>query len=739
MKKVININFQGRVIPIEEIAFESLKQYIESLRRYFAKEEGREEIINDIQDRIGELFNDCLKKGATCITEEDLAVIINNMGRPEDFEAAEERTAQQAGQEYGGSTEKGDYASAQGAASGANQGGYVPRGRLYRNEADKVLGGVCSGIANYLKIDPVVLRILFVLIMFGSFGAIVLVYFVLWVALPAQGLAPNIRKRLYRNSDDRMIGGVCGGIASYFNIEVWVPRLIFAAPFLLGVIIAIFRVSWFNMFDVDDFHISLFNGFGGTMLVIYVILWAVLPEARTASEKLEMKGEKIDLESIKNTVQDELQSIKERAVKMGGEFSEKAQEWGQELKSTSRSFAKEASPVARRTGSGLVYAIGMIFKIFFMFIAGIIAFSLIMALIAVLFTSIGSYSISSIFLQGFWENFLVWTTLILFLGIPVLVVAHWIIRAIIGRKSQNNYLRYIFGTLWIVGLVSAICLAGLIAKDYRYKRLIITEIPITQPTHKRMIVKMEEGNSDIEPSWEFGVHLDGFMEEAGDSILLSNNIRLNVSMSHDSSYHVKLAKMSRGSNPNNALDNAQRIHYAVTQQDTVLLLAKGLILGQNEYFRNQGVVVNVQVPIGKHIILNESVGNILNAGVSFNMSGNDWNDNWINDSDWDTDVDYVMTVKGHLERADGKKTERNDDNNDEDDNNKPSATPPAQDSTPAGSEHNYRYKDHNEKPERKEKPEKPEAPSTPTVKNVSFSSEDADNLTSTFYNLIKRV
>ena len=63
MKKVININFQGRVIPIEETAFETLKQYIESLRRYFANEEGKDEIINDIENRIAEFFTEQLKKG----------------------------------------------------------------------------------------------------------------------------------------------------------------------------------------------------------------------------------------------------------------------------------------------------------------------------------------------------------------------------------------------------------------------------------------------------------------------------------------------------------------------------------------------------------------------------------------------------------------------------------------------------------------------------------------------------
>src|SRR3954470_16840763 len=97
MKKVININFQGRVIPIEETAFELLKQYIESLRRYFANEEGRDEIINDIEGRIAELFSERLKKGSICITDEDVNTVIAGMGRPEDFEAQEIETPNNAG------------------------------------------------------------------------------------------------------------------------------------------------------------------------------------------------------------------------------------------------------------------------------------------------------------------------------------------------------------------------------------------------------------------------------------------------------------------------------------------------------------------------------------------------------------------------------------------------------------------------------------------------------------------
>src|ERR1700760_1432121 len=86
MKKIININFHSRVVPIEETAYEILQQYIDSLRRYFANEEGRDEIISDIENRFAELFSENLKKGATCITDADVNNIIASMGRPEEFE-----------------------------------------------------------------------------------------------------------------------------------------------------------------------------------------------------------------------------------------------------------------------------------------------------------------------------------------------------------------------------------------------------------------------------------------------------------------------------------------------------------------------------------------------------------------------------------------------------------------------------------------------------------------------------
>jgi phage shock protein PspC (stress-responsive transcriptional regulator) len=71
-----------------------------------------------------------------------------------------------------------------------------PRGSLFRNESDKILGGVCSGLAHYLRIDPTIVRILFAIITFGGFGTGFLLYIILWIVLPAKGMRNNVRRRL---------------------------------------------------------------------------------------------------------------------------------------------------------------------------------------------------------------------------------------------------------------------------------------------------------------------------------------------------------------------------------------------------------------------------------------------------------------------------------------------------------------------------------------------------------------
>ncbi|HEY0677151.1 MAG TPA: PspC domain-containing protein [Chitinophagaceae bacterium] len=654
MKKVININFQGRVIPIEETAYDILQQYVDSLRKYFANEEGRDEIINDIEGRIAELFSERLKKGATCITDDDVNAVIAGMGRPADFEQADAE-----GTGPGAST-----ASSSTFSGATPQPPYEPnysyargRGRLYRNADDKILGGVCSGLANYMGIDPVVMRILFVVFI----GALFWVYIILWIIVPSQSAQSNITKRLYRSADDKVIGGVCGGLAAYFNISTWIPRLIFALPLIIGLISGPFNY-WWGDWDIWWGPKMVTGSLSFTLFVTYIILWIAVPVAVTATEKLEMRGEKVDLNSIRDTVKEDLESFKSKAQNWGAEVKETAQKFGQQAKTygqaagtQARAFGSEAAPIARSAGSNIAQVIGILFKAFFLFIAGIIALSLFGVLMGLLFGGFVAFPFKDFVLEGFWQNTLAWSSLILFLGVPIIALIIWLIRRIVGVRSKNNYLGYMFGSLWTIGLISFIILAGMFTRNFKTGSEKQEELSITQPPTGKLFVDVEESNVRYYGGDWFGIEWDEEWPIYGinQDTLMLNTVRVNIVKSKDSLYHVHKISFSRGKNPAIARQLAEKISFNPSQRDSTLVLPKGFAISRNEKFRNQRVLIVIEVPVGKKIEMDRSIDSYEWFTVNFNRRRGwnvEWDDNWDNSYGWRSNVEYVMTQSG-LERT----------------------------------------------------------------------------------------
>jgi phage shock protein PspC (stress-responsive transcriptional regulator) len=602
MKKVININFQGRVVPIEEAAYDILKQYVESLRRFFANEEGRDEIINDIEDRIAELFAEILKKGSSVIADEDVNTIIASMGRPEEFEAEEASVKSQLGGE--------------GTSSGA---GYqqtteepTPRGRLYRDETDKMLGGVCGGVANYLRIDSSLVRILFAIITFGGFGAGFLLYILLWIILPKRSLERNVvRKRLFRNPEDKVIAGVASGLSAYFNIAVWIPRLIFAFPLVIGILTSILRNAFW---DFDPFPSVVFGSFGGTLFIVYVILWAVIPEARSASEKLEMKGEKVDLNTIKNTIQEDLKGFGARAEKWGKDVGEKAGQWGKEFgESVGTAGVKvttDFSQMGKKGGNRFLQVIGVLIKAFFLVVAGVIAFALLMGII---FGSIKGFDfvpLKDYLLEGFWQNFLVWPTIILFIFLPVIGLITWITRRVMKVQSGKHYLGWIFGGLWTLGWICAICLGAGIGGNFSKQVSEKFPVSITQPSTQTLTVRLGEEPGKFYPYHVFDDdHNDEiFMLTKDEDSMLIKRVTIEVAKSDDSLFHAYVIKISRGGGIAEAEEKMQKISFDVTQIDSVLSMQKGFTITKGSKFRDQRVALVIEVPVGKKILLHENLG-----------------------------------------------------------------------------------------------------------------------------------
>jgi ABC-type multidrug transport system fused ATPase/permease subunit len=142
------------------------------------------------------------------------------------------------------------------------------------------------------------------------------------------------------------------------------------------------------------------------------------------------------------------------------------QEFGTTVGQKGQQFGTEAAYVAKSSGSRIGNAIGIMFKAFFLFVAGIIAFALLVALIAADGAGVGVFPLKDFFLEGVWQNVLAWLTLLLFLGVPVVAFITWVIRRIMGVKSGNKYLGFTFAGLWVIGLVSGGILAASIARNF---------------------------------------------------------------------------------------------------------------------------------------------------------------------------------------------------------------------------------------------------------------------------------
>jgi phage shock protein PspC (stress-responsive transcriptional regulator) len=658
MKKIININLSGRVIPIEDSAYERLQAYIESLRRYFSHEDGRDEIINDIESRIAEIMDEKIRKGATCVTDDDITGIMNSMGRPEDFDQEEQ-------------PESNNYSKQQQQSANTSYTYSEPKkkNRLYRDSSDKVIGGVCSGLANYLNVDPSIVRLLFAIITFGGFGSGILIYILFWIILPERDLEHYGGKRLYRNPEEKVLGGVASGIAAYFGKEAYVVRLIFAAPLLLNILLSVLSWPFFHAGAI--FPSVVFSSLTTTFIIAYIILWIVLPEAKSQYQKMEMRGEKVDVNTIRQNVKEGMDQMKDRAKDFGDEVKDSAQKFGTKAKEFAegrgKTWGKEVGEAGRRVGVSIGHVIGVLFKAFFLFIAGVVALFLFFGLMMLIFGGVGVWPLKNYVLNGFWQNIFAWGTLVFFLGVPIIGLITWLIRRMMGVRSQRSYLGWMFAGLWTLGWICVSLLAASVVNDFRRNQKIENSVTITQPLRGRMTVRVNEPEVRYSGNfWWADVDNAGF--DINEDSLRMANIKVRIEKSEDSEYHVSLAKYSAGRDGNDARERAQHILYNITYNDSILNLGSGLTVIKDDKFRFQRVLINIKVPVGKKIRFDESVDELHPYNIRMYEKRRWDRNNWDIDWDWDnyfqyeTNVDYVMKADGELKNM--NKIEEKKDNDD---------------------------------------------------------------------------
>ena len=276
MKKTISANIGGIVFHIEEDAYQLLNAYLEKLRRHYSVQEGGSEILSDIEARLAELFTAVLSKGKQVITTEDAETVMKQVGTVEAI------TGESAGDA--------EETAASGFGTGAGEGPEPEDGprRLYRDLDQTIVGGVCGGIAAWFGINPLWIRLGFAALFFGSMpffeelaGPVLLIYIVLWIAMPGRkGLKnPGTFRRFYLSNRDKVLGGVCGGVGQYFNVDPTLVRVLFVLALLLG----------------------------GSGVLLYLVLWIITPQASSLSDEIRMEGQQVNLQTLEAQVKKRLE------------------------------------------------------------------------------------------------------------------------------------------------------------------------------------------------------------------------------------------------------------------------------------------------------------------------------------------------------------------------------------------------------------------------------------------------
>ena len=569
MKKNISINISGIIFHIEEDGYDQLKEYLESINRYFSSFEDSLEIIADIETRIAEIFLAKLKDGKQVIAVEDVEALIATMGSIKDFQAAEEDASFK---EIPEDAEAGE----------EEQGEPLFSKRLYRDNNRKLLAGVLSGIAFYFNVDPLWIRLLYVLLFFGVWflpsiaGFLFIAYIIMWIIVPASDelIEEKKIKKMYRDPDGKVLGGVASGIAAYFGVDVVIIRLLFFATIFIA----------------------------GTGLILYIILWIILPEAKTLTDKMEMQGQPVTLSNIESNIKKSLnvtEGDENVLVKI--------------LLFPFRLIAALFEFLSRALGpfmSFLVEALRVVFGVLLAIIGicGVLAV-LIAAGVLVGLIAGGDLSIMHPIPFEIIKNdlsILPGIALAMALIIPFFYLA--ILGFIVLMKKQvlNAKAGWSILALWLISIII---------------------LSFTIPPYIRNF--QENGRHTT-------VQRYALMDKT--AVLNFNDIgedefdlvSLRIRSSEDTVIKLEQEFHASGPTRKEAVENAKMINYNLSVKDSVFTFDSRLEFGDGTGFRKQNVDMNLYIPIGQKFIIDENMRYLIGSfmyreGFSNNqLPGNVW-------------------------------------------------------------------------------------------------------------------
>ena len=503
MKRAIQINLAGTVFHIDEDAYQNLKNYFKAIKKSLQNSEGESEILADIEGRVSELFSERIKSSQHVISNKEVDEIVSIMGQPEDYkidEALFEESPEQ---------EKSD----------------IHKRRLFRDSDGAYVGGVSAGLGHYFGIDPLLIRLVWVLLIFGA------------------GMGP----------------------------------------------------------------------------LLYVILWILIPAAKTTAEKLAMMGKPVTISNIEKKVQEEFENVKASLERVKNSVnSDKINDLGSTIQSKSRSFFETLCDIAMFLFKLFFKAIGLLFIV--VSISSLIGFFISLLTVgiadAVHFPGLDFADLVNSSTLPLW---LVSILALLIAGIPIVFLLLLGLRMVSSRAPQlNRYTKLALLGVWIIVLITLITLSLKLASDYRINASVTeqSELPVT--SEDTLFLEMK-GN----PLYSKYLYRDNDLEiiydEQNTKRIYGSNVRLIVRSTKDSIGSISVEKIALGSDYFNAKNRAEKLEYDYEFKNNTLFLNGYFLTNIDNKYRGQNVEVILTLPIGSVLFPDENT-------YSFHRNTSKYND-----------------------------------------------------------------------------------------------------------------
>ena len=502
MKKTIDINLAGLRFALDEDAYQRLNAYLRALEAQLAQTPGKEEILADIEGRIAELFSANLNLGKQVINLAEVDAVVATMGAPEDF-----------------------------------------------------AGGDADGERSSRDWQPL-------------------------------GAEESGKKRLFRDADDRVVGGVASGLAAYLDVDPVVVRLLWGASIFLG----------------------------GLGIWLYLILWVVVPPARTTADRLRMRGEKVNWKNIQKTVEEELNGVADRVDRFArGEKMGKSQ------------GARVAGEIVQSTGQVLVYILKFIAKVVgSVFIAMSIAVGI--ALTVVLFgrgITVNDVVIEPEQLDSFLELFapeglssgyIMVLTGMLLLGpvVGLFTVGARILFNLPWRHTGLRAASWAAAGISVVAVVVASFWGVRTAHEFEEESVVTKQETLPAGINQWNVVAHFTPVSEPEARYRFdNEESDGEWIFTKDR-LFTNLVDFTVAAEPSERAYVVVERIASGASGRSARERAQRIEYGLEIRPNGTLDLDALVaIARADKFRGQHVRITLHLPKGHRLFLDPSTMDLL--------------------------------------------------------------------------------------------------------------------------------